>query len=338
MASFVREVLSATGTLGDKEDFPDKILKIKKKLHDLKSQLEVHIDSRYSDFSTKLDGANRITANMESLEEDILAIDTNIKKHLKAQIGDCNKELLELTQQIQELHLSLQIVTKIRKCYEAIEEGNQCVAAGRWGAASLALATSLQLVCSRTCGLEDEDCVKILPALKMEMLRQQQKLSSVMGQKWREGVQFTTIEKENGWENSFRVDFGAEGAGAELVQALHSSNLLEENLTKLCSELRQHFLEPILCQSACQLSMTPAAVSIRYSSTASTGTDPCLVFSQLRELLSFLSVRLDCPLGPSSLLASLSPLLSPWLCEQLVRRVLAPGKVLQLNRRMLCWC
>ena len=50
MASFVREVLSATGTLGDKEDFPGKILKIQKKLHDLKSSLQTHIDSRYADY------------------------------------------------------------------------------------------------------------------------------------------------------------------------------------------------------------------------------------------------------------------------------------------------
>lgn len=55
MASFVREVLSATGTLGDKQDFPEKIVRIKKKLHDLKAQLEAHIDSRYCDFSTRFD-------------------------------------------------------------------------------------------------------------------------------------------------------------------------------------------------------------------------------------------------------------------------------------------
>ena len=54
MASFVREVLSATGTLGDKQDFPEKIVKIKKKLYDLKAQLEAHIASRYCDFSTRL--------------------------------------------------------------------------------------------------------------------------------------------------------------------------------------------------------------------------------------------------------------------------------------------
>ena len=149
MASFVREVLSATGTLGDKEDFPDKILKIKKKLDDLKSQLQAHIESRYSDFSTKLDGANRITSSLESLEEDIETINTNIKKHLKAQMGECNAELQQLTDEIQEVSLSLQVVTKIKTCYDWIEEGNSHVSAGRWSQASRCLSSSLQLLCSR---------------------------------------------------------------------------------------------------------------------------------------------------------------------------------------------
>ena len=151
MASFVREVLSATGTLGDKQDFPEKIVKIKKKLYDLKAQLEAHIASRYCDFSTRfgccykhllsfscfdgpnlrLEGATRISADLSKLEEDMALIDGNIKKHLKAQIGECNRELLELTNQLEEVHISLNIVTKIKTCYDAVEEGNNCISAGR---------------------------------------------------------------------------------------------------------------------------------------------------------------------------------------------------------------
>ena len=58
-------------------------------------------------------------------------IDGSIKKHLKAQIGDCNRELLELTNQLEEVHLSLNIVNKIKTCYDAVEEGNNCISAGR---------------------------------------------------------------------------------------------------------------------------------------------------------------------------------------------------------------
>ena len=58
-------------------------------------------------------------------------IDGNIKKHLKAQIGECNRELIELTNQLEEVHISLNIVNKIKTCYDAVEEGNNCISAGR---------------------------------------------------------------------------------------------------------------------------------------------------------------------------------------------------------------
>ena len=64
MASFVREVLSATGTLGEIGNFPGKIGKIQKKLQDLKSALLVHIDSKYSKFcnilSMRVSGIEKI--------------------------------------------------------------------------------------------------------------------------------------------------------------------------------------------------------------------------------------------------------------------------------------
>ena len=73
-------------------------------------------------------------------------IDGNIKKHLKAQIGECNNELLELTNQLDEVHISLNIVTKIKTCYDAVEEGNNCISAGRLSIALL-LNIHFQIVC-----------------------------------------------------------------------------------------------------------------------------------------------------------------------------------------------
>ena len=37
----------------------------------------------------------------------------------------------ELTNQLEEVHLSLNIVNKIKTCYDAVEEGNNCISAGR---------------------------------------------------------------------------------------------------------------------------------------------------------------------------------------------------------------
>lgn len=140
MASFVREVLSATGTLGAKEDFPGKISKIQKKLHDLKSSLQTRINSKYSDFSTNLNDASSITVQMEELSKEIETINNNINSHLKTQANDCNKELLDLTNQIQEISISLHVVNKIKVCYDALEEGNENMRDGKWLEASKTIA------------------------------------------------------------------------------------------------------------------------------------------------------------------------------------------------------
>ena len=209
-------------------------------------------------------------------------------------------------------------------------------------------------------GLAHEDSIKILPALKMEMVspllrqypshsacgqvRQQQKLSKIMVGKWKEAVKFTTKEgsKKGSTETCLRVQFENEGAGCELVQGLHHAGLLEEPLARLVSDLKQHFFEPLLSMS-CKLDMSEASLTLVHLDSNTRTFDPCLVFSQLRELLSFLSVRLDCVLDTSSqesksstLLSAMSPLLSPWLCEQLVKHVLAPGS-LSMVQRPIIW-
>jgi len=321
MASFVREVLSATGTLGDKEDFPGKILKIQKKLHDLKSSLQTHIDSRYADFATNLNDASSITAQMEELGLEIETINNNINNHLKTQIGDCSRELLDLTNQIQEINLSLQVITKIKTCYDAIEEGNEFVREGKWLGASKTLARSLELVRSSSCKLEEEN-IRILPAIKLEMVRQQQKLVGVICQQWRESV----ILSKQGEESTFLVKFQGEveEPAAELLQAMFFSELLEEQLVKLTTDLKHYFLEPIL-SSTCKLDMQEAKKLVLVV-TSTTTPPPGQVFQQVKELFQFLCIWLEVQLPPkSSLMGQLSPLLSPWLCDQLVRLVLAPA-------------
>ena len=47
MASFVQEVLLASGKLNEKEDFNAKACRLKNKVDDLKSSLREKIESRY---------------------------------------------------------------------------------------------------------------------------------------------------------------------------------------------------------------------------------------------------------------------------------------------------
>ena len=83
MASFVREVLSAAGTLGEKEDFAGKTTKIQKKVNDLKSQLVVEVENRYGNYSSTLASTTAISTQMERLAADIENLDSNINKHFR---------------------------------------------------------------------------------------------------------------------------------------------------------------------------------------------------------------------------------------------------------------
>ena len=96
MASFVREVLSAAGTLGEKEHFAAKTNKIQKKLNDLKSQLCVHIQNRYLNFSSTISHTTTINGQLERLAADIESLETNINKHLRLKLFFNEEKLSEL--------------------------------------------------------------------------------------------------------------------------------------------------------------------------------------------------------------------------------------------------
>jgi centromere/kinetochore protein ZW10 len=192
---------------------------------------------------------------------------------------------------------------------------------GAWLGASKTLARSLNLVRSSSYKVEEEN-IRILPAIKLEMMRQQQNLVSVICQQWKESV----VLSKQGEESSIVIKFQGEREepAKELLQAMYFSELLEEQLVKLTSELKRCFLEPIM-SSSCQLNMVGDKKLVAIVSSTKTPV-PGQVFQQVKELFQFLFVWLEVPLDPhTSLMAELSPHLSVWLCEQLVRLVLAPA-------------
>ena len=325
MASFVREVLSATGTLGEIGNFPGKIGKIQKKLQDLKSALLVHIDSKYSKFSTNLNDASSLTTQMEELSLEIETLNNSINNHLKTQLGDCNKELLQLTNEIQELSLTLQVVNKIKTCYDAIEEGNEMVSEQKWLAASKTLAHGLDFIKRNNCGLDEEN-IKILPVIKLELIRQQQRLLETVCKQWKETI---AISKD-GDRSVFWVKYSGdkEGVAREMLQTMHLSELLEEQLVRMTLNLKQNFLEPIMTRS-CSLNIDENNKKLTLTVTSKSPPSSSLVFRQIRELFCFISIYLDVTLEPNqtgvTLLSSLSPHLCSWLTDSVVRLVLAPS-------------
>jgi len=335
MASFVREVLSATGTLGDKEDFSDKISKIQKKLHDLKSALQNHIDNRYGNFATNLNDASSLTSQMENMAMEIETLNNSINNQMKMQLGHCSKELTQLNTQIQELSLTLQVVEKIKLCYSSVEHGNECVREGRWLEAAKTMNCSLQLVRNRTCVINEDD-VYILPAIKKELMIQQEKLQDQICNTWSNNVTFSQQQVKNALgetHHTLKVNFFTPsgdydtGKVTELVQAMDFCEILEDKLADLGQQLKQHFLVPILTRP-CSLRVDPSSVTLIHSSTTTPDSLPATqnVFRNIKDMFAFLCGSLGVSLEDgSTLLTSLGKLIASDLCDMLVRECLAPA-------------
>jgi len=330
MASFVTEVLTATGTLGEKEDFPAKVAKIKKKLHDLKSCLQTHIESKSVNFATNVSDASSITVQMEELNNEIETINSNIKNHVKASLSENSKELLCLTEEIESLKLTSLLIEKIKSCYDAIGEGNEFIRVKQWLSASQTFSKSLGHIRSASTGLDDEEKVLVLPALKLELVRQQQKLMTEIGKQWKHNIRYSVTDDDC---NVLSIDLETEKKSS-LIQALYFSELLEDLLVKFIRDLKKYILEPVLSRCA-SLQLTPGVLKV-FVGEANSGSQspPLTVFTQLREIFSFISICLETSLSPvesgeegegATFMSLLCPHLSSWLCDRLVRDVLSPA-------------
>ena len=267
--------------------------------------------------------AATVTNQMQELNVEIETLNNNINNHLKTRLGETNNELVELENDIEELHLTLQVVSKIKLCYEAIEDGNELVTEGKWLSASKKFSKGLDFVRNNSCDLVEEN-IKILPAIKLELIRQQQSLAETLCRQWKENVLIGADGEGGGiMQIKFVQDQDSDNVVGELLQALHYSELLQDQLVKLVSGLKTNFLEPIMT-SNCKMTFEPGRVELKVASKKSPET--IQVFDQLRGLFKFLCSFLDVKLGgDSSLVGEMSPLLCSWLCDQLVRKVLAPA-------------
>ena len=61
---------------------------------------------------------------------------------------------------------------------------------GKWLEASKTIASSLQLIRSGNSKVEEEK-IRIMPSIKLEMVRQQQKIVSEICQRWKKSVLFS---------------------------------------------------------------------------------------------------------------------------------------------------
>ena len=136
MASFVREVLTASGRLGEKEDFGGKASRLKLRVDDLKSNLRERIESRYEDFAASFNDVSIAVVQLENVIHEVEALENSVNTHLKPNLADAGREATEVSRQLKELSHSVQMANLTRKLFEDIEAANDHLEAKRYLEAS----------------------------------------------------------------------------------------------------------------------------------------------------------------------------------------------------------
>ena len=198
----------------------------------------------------------------------------------------------------------------------------------------------MQLFRSPCFGL-DADSIKIIPALKKELVRQQEKLLHQLRTIWHQTIIFTIDDSDKGARktriNSLTIRVTSDNKErpkesiTELVQALANCQLLDDLLGPFVSHLKSHFIT-VLVNHSCSVDATPETLTVTYNSqpagpSSNARLQPGEVFTRLRHLVLFLEERLDVPLSntvqeqeePERLLQRLGASLSGWLCDTLIR-------------------
>ena len=132
MTSFVREILSASGKLGDKEDLHGKTERIRKRLQDLKTGtcpishfqspilisfffkfifpgMRVEVESQYADYVSSFSEMSKLSHDLESAVAEVEALNVSFKTHLAPAVADQGRETRELVAKLHELTASVQV-------------------------------------------------------------------------------------------------------------------------------------------------------------------------------------------------------------------------------------
>jgi len=333
MASFVREVLSAAGTLDEKEDFAAKAIKIEKKLSDLKCQLGVQIEKRYGNYSLTLSSPASISTQMERVYDEIQNLDATINKHFRAELVDRNKELIELNQAMQELTLTYQIVTKIKQCYDLMEATNDNLHSGKLYQASKSMKSVLDVI-QTPCSHLDESSIKIFPAIKKELVDQKLKLTTKLKDKWHSTVIIEKKENSKTKAESFKLAFNLNGDRAhedfkDLAQALNATDILEDVLQPFVKTLKTDFLQNIITGRG-NVDVKNDSVLVTISHPAEVcNINSIDVMQTLMHFFAFLFKHCNvglCLEEPQVLLQEMiGEKLCNWFCNAMIKEVLAPA-------------
>jgi GTP cyclohydrolase I len=114
MTSFVREILSASGRLGEKEDLSTKTARLQKKLDEMKAEMRKDMENRYEEYISSFQEASELSNELNATVKEVETLTNTIKNHLLPDVAEASKDTEVLLGQLHELSATVKVCRRSR--------------------------------------------------------------------------------------------------------------------------------------------------------------------------------------------------------------------------------
>jgi len=115
MTSFVREILVASGKLGDKEDLSMKTVRLQKKLEELKAEIRTDMENRYLEYLPSFQEESALSTELEATLKEVERLTNMINRHLRPDMAKTTKDTEVLLNQLDELSATVKVQKDFKK-------------------------------------------------------------------------------------------------------------------------------------------------------------------------------------------------------------------------------
>ncbi|XP_078538478.1 centromere/kinetochore protein zw10 homolog isoform X1 [Lissotriton helveticus] len=259
MASFVTEVLAHSGKL-EKEDLSTKLSKLCTRVEKIKGEVSEFITNKYDEFLPSMQSTEDLVFQVDGLSTDVDQLKSRIENEVSRDLHVAITEYADLKEQLEKNTVILSVLKQLQKFDSAIEEYNCAFMGKNYIAAARHLeeaqACLQQLKARKGCEL------KLLDALRIQLIVQTNKLICHLGEEWQQlvtwkvppGKELITLESLVKTELHLsalmsETEEEEDGKGLHLGSVLQAFAILGELNTKLKSFshlLMEHFLKPLV--------------------------------------------------------------------------------------------
>jgi len=339
MASFVREVLSATGHLNEKDDLALKALRLHGRIEELKSGLCDVIAERYDDLGGSFADSSATLAQLEAVFKEADSHKNAVNHIVRPGIQEASKELNDIIDHLSQLSESVQNAKVIKNAYLDMERINEKIDQRKYLDAAALLQKLDNLICLETKCPDDPVMRKSLANIGKELTTARDAIHFALGKDWDNHVDISVMDgdQDSGDVIALKIDFHGSGGGQglargervrQLVKAMEDAGMLTYRLSKFGGKLMDLVLVPLMVRDTHWINVVDSRnlIEIKFrkdqdDSGKSAAASPKDVMAGLEQVFAFLADNL----ADKEVIGKLGCGLGRPFCQELVKRCIAPS-------------